>query len=400
LPHHRYLIVGGGMAADSAARAIRAVDGDGSIGLVSAEPDPPYDRPPLTKGLWKDTAPEAIWRGTAELGVDLLLDRRIIRVEADDRTVTDDRGTVHSWDKLLLATGGTPRLLPGAPPQVIHFRTWRDYQRLRAAIEGKRRVAVIGGGFIGSELAAALAMNGKEVALIFPDVGIAQRVFPETHATFLNGYYRERGVDVRARSTLHGVRRSGERMLLSVSGPDGGLETLRVDVVVVGIGTDPATGLAESAGVPVEDGILVDGTMRTEHPAIWAAGDTASVWSSVLGRRVRVEHEDQANTTGAHAGRAMAGEAAELDHLPFFYSDLFDLGYEAVGTVDPKLDVVEDWFEPQGKGVLYYTEGGRVRGLLMWNVFGQVERARALIRAGERRPPESWRGAISLSPNS
>jgi NADPH-dependent 2,4-dienoyl-CoA reductase/sulfur reductase-like enzyme len=395
LPHHRYLIIGGGMAADAAARAIRAVDQDGPIGMVSAEPDAPYDRPPLTKGLWKDTPPAGIWRGTAELGVDVLVDRRIIRVEPDERTVTDNQGTVHSWEKLLLATGGTPRKLPGAPPQVVHYRTWRDYLRVREAAERKRRFAVIGGGFIGAELAAALATNGKQVVLLFPGAGIGARVFPEAHAAFLNGYYRERGVDVRPRSTVHTVRKSGERMLVSVSGPEGGVETLRVDVVVAGIGIDPATNLAESAGVPVEGGILVDGAMRTEHPSIWAAGDVASVWSTALGTRIRAEHEDQANTTGAHAGRAMAGEAVEIDHLPFFYSDLFDLGYEAVGSIDPRLHVVEDWAEPGREGVLYYTEGGRVRGVLLWNVFGQVEAARALIRAGERRPIESWRGAIS-----
>jgi NADPH-dependent 2,4-dienoyl-CoA reductase/sulfur reductase-like enzyme len=213
LPHHRYLIVGGGMAADAAARAIRAVDGQGSIGMVSAELDPPYDRPPLTKGLWKGTPPTEIWRGTADRGVDLLLGTRVIRVEADDRTVTDDKGTVHSWEKLLLATGGSPRLLPGAAPQVIHFRTWRDYQKVREAAERKRKFAVIGGGFIGSELAAALAMNGKEVVLMFPGAGIGRRIFPEAHALFLNDYYRERGVDVRraARSTRCGRAATGWR---------------------------------------------------------------------------------------------------------------------------------------------------------------------------------------------
>jgi NADPH-dependent 2,4-dienoyl-CoA reductase/sulfur reductase-like enzyme len=184
-------------------------------------------------------------------------------------------------------------------------------------------------------------------------------------------------------------------MLLAVSGAEGGVETRGVVGVVAGFGIDPATSLAESAGVPVQDGILVDGGLRTEHPGIWAAGDVASVWSSALGRRIRAEHEDSANSTGAQAGRAMAGEAVELDHLPFFYSDLFDLGYEAVGVIDPNLEVVEDWADPHRKGILYYTEGGRVRGVLLLNVFGQVDGARALIRAGERRPLEAWKGAIS-----
>ena len=361
MPYHRYLIVGGGMAADAAVRGIRAVDPNGTVGLVSAELDPPYDRPPLTKGLWKDTDPDHIWRGTAELGVNLLLGRHVIRLDGEDRTATDDKGTVHTWEKLLLATGGSPRILPGAPPQVIHFRTWRDYLRVRETTARKKRVAVIGGGFVGSELAAALTMNGREVVLLFPEEGIGGKVFPGSHASFLNDYYAERGVDVRPRTKVSMVRRSGDRLLIAVVGANGEAETIRVDMVVAGIGITPETSLAESVGLEVEDGILVDDTLRTAHPDIWAAGDVASVWCPPLGRRLRAEHEDQANTTGELAGRAMAGERVELDHLPFFYSDLFELSYEAVGVLDPGLEVVEDWAEPGRRGVLYYTESGRVR---------------------------------------
>ena len=128
------------------------MDPDGPIGLVSAEPDPPYYRPQLTKGLWHGMTPDRVWRGTEELGVDLLLGRQVIRVETYDQSVTDDKGMVHTWEKLLLATGGIPRLLTGAPPQVIHFRTWRDYLRLCEATERKERFAVIGGGFVGASV--------------------------------------------------------------------------------------------------------------------------------------------------------------------------------------------------------------------------------------------------------
>ncbi len=396
MPHHRYLIVGGGMAGDAAVRGIRAVDPDGSIGLISAEPDPPYDRPPLTKGLWKDTEADRIWRGTEDLGVALLLGRRVIRLDGDERSAIDDKGTIHTWEKLLLATGGSPRILPGAPPQVIHYRTWRDYLRVREAAATKKRFAIIGGGFVGSELAAALAMNGKEVVMLFPEDGIGARVFPAGHARFLNDYYRARGVDVRERTKVAMVRRSGDRMALAVVGPNGEDETIRVDVVVAGIGIVPSTSLAESVALEVQDGIVVDGSLRTAHPAIWAAGDVASVWSPTLGRRQRAEHEDQANTTGEMAGRAMAGETIEFDHLPFFYSDLFDLGYEAVGVLDPTHEVVEDWVEPGKKGVLYYLDGGRVRGIVLWNVQRKLKDAKELIKRGERRKPFEWRGAISL----
>ena len=394
MARHRYLIIGGGMAADAAVRGIRAVDPDGAIRMISAEPDAPYDRPPLSKGLWLGEEPERIWRGTAELGVELLLGRRVIRVEAYDGTVTDDHGTVHGWEKLLLATGGAPRLVPGAPPQLIHFRTWRDYLALRQAAERGCRIAVIGGGLVGSELAAALAQIGKEVVLVFPEEAIGGRLFPVSHGRFLNAYYRERGVDVRPQTSVASVRRSGPKILLAVEGPDGEAETIRADAAVTGIGIVPQISLAESAGVEVEDGIVVDGALRTSHPAIWAAGDVASVWSPPLGRRIRAEHEDQANVTGEQAGRSMAGESVELDHIPFFYSDLFGLGYEAVGVIDPNYEVVEDWSEPGRRGVFYYLDSGRVRGMVLWDVAGKLREARRLIRAGERRVSADWRGAI------
>ena len=401
MSHHRYLIVGGGMTADAAVRGIRSVDEAGSIGVVGDEPDAPYDRPPLSKGLWNGGSEEGIWRDTAAQGVDLHLSKRITRIDPEGRTATDSHGVVYTWDKLLLATGATPRKLADAVPQVIYFRTLRDYRRLREEVKRGRRFAVVGGGFIGSEVAAALAGAGKQVTMLFPEVGIGARVFDPDHARFLNEHYRERGVDVRAGAEVASVRRSGERLLVSArwTGEEGEAreETLKVDGVVAGLGVTPNAALAGAVGAEVEDGIVVDRTLRTAHADVWAAGDVASVWCPPLGKRLRVEHEDQANSSGFHAGRCMAGVEEDYDHLPFFYSDLFDISYDAVGELDPKLDVVADWAEPHRRGIVYYVREGRVRGVLLWNVRGKVKAARALVADAARRgSAAAWRGAIPL----
>jgi 3-phenylpropionate/trans-cinnamate dioxygenase ferredoxin reductase component len=141
----------------------------------------------------------------------------------------------------------------------------------------------------------------------------------------------------------------------------------------------PETALAQAAGLAVDNGIVVDDLLRAGHPDIFAAGDVANFPSAALGERVRVEHQDNAAAQGRAAGRAMAGQASAYTHLPFFYSDLFEVGYEAVGQVDSRLDMVEDWQDPYQKGVIYYLKDGRVRGVLLWNVGEQVDAARRLI---------------------
>jgi NADPH-dependent 2,4-dienoyl-CoA reductase/sulfur reductase-like enzyme len=139
--------------------------------------------------------------------------------------------------------------------------------------------------------------------------------------------------------------------------------------------------LAQAAGLAVDNGIVVDAYLRTSHPDIYAAGDVAAFPQPALGKRLRVEHEDNANSMGGLAGRNMAGDAVPYEHLPFFYSDLFDIGYEAVGDLDARSDTVADWQEIYQAGVIYYLQTGRVRGVLLWNVWGQVEAARELIKA-------------------
>jgi 3-phenylpropionate/trans-cinnamate dioxygenase ferredoxin reductase component len=377
---YTYLIVGGGMAADAAARGIREVDPDGTIGLISSEPDPPYKRPPLSKKLWQGKPLDSVWLGTDLLGIDLHLGRTGRLLDLQHKRVVDDRGTEYGFDKLLLATGVTPRRLSVGGHWITYYRTVKDYQRLRQEAARGERFAVIGGGFIGSEIAAALAMNGKEVVMIFPETGIGSRLFPSDLTGFLNDYYREHGVEVLANSVVTDVVMRGNRFNVTL-GDKAAATTreLEVDGIVAGIGAQPNAELALAAGLTVDNGIVVDPFLRTSHPDVFAAGDVASYWQSVLGHRRRVEHEDNATTMGRLAGRAMAGEREPYEHLPFFYSDMFDLGYEAVGDIDSRSDVVAEWEEPYRAGVLTYRREGRVQGVLLWNVWDQLDAARALI---------------------
>lgn len=388
--HYTYLLIGGGMTADAAVHGIRQLDPDGSIGIISAESHPPYDRPPLSKKLWQGKPLDSIWRGTENQNVELHLKRKAQGIDLRSRQITDDQGTIYTFDKLLLATGGTPRRLPVNAEGVIYFRTLADYQLLRERVEQGGRLAVIGGGFIGSEIAAALAMNGQEVVLIFPDAGIGGRTFPADLARFLNDYYRQKGVTVLAGERVNAIeKRNGQYVLRTASG-----QAVTADHVVAGLGIQPNTALAERAGLVVDNGIHVDEFLRTSVPTIYAAGDVANFYNPTLNTRLRVEHEDNANSMGEMAGRSMAGDAVAYHYLPFFYSDLFDLGYEAVGALDARLETVIDWQEPYQKGVIYYLKDRRIRGVLLWNVWGQVAAARALIAAGQTVTPEALAGSI------
>jgi NADPH-dependent 2,4-dienoyl-CoA reductase/sulfur reductase-like enzyme len=384
------------MTGEAAVQGIRSIDESGSVGMISAEPDPPYKRPPLSKGLWKGQSLERIWYKTDERNADFHLGRTIQLVEPRHRWVVDDQGTQYTYDKLLLATGGSPRRLPFDDGNMNYFRTVEDYRRLRADTESYQRFVVIGGGFIGSELAAALAMNSNDVTMIFPGDAVCSHVLPRDLARFLNDYYEGKGVELVTEATVTGLERRGGRSVLKVVGEKGGGEReVEADRVVAGIGITPNTELAQQAGLDVGNGIIVDEFLRTSKADIFAAGDVASFVNPALGKRVRVEHEDNAKTMGRIAGQNMAGDLTPYDHLPFFYSDLFDLGYEAVGELDSRTETVSDWKEPYRKGVVYYLREGRVSGVLLWNVWNQVDAARRLIAEPGPFRPEDLRGRLA-----
>jgi len=364
------------MAADTACKAMRELDADGSIVLVGGEQHPPYNRPPLTKGLWHGDEEGSIWRGTEQAGVELVLNRRVVSLDPAAHRAVDDTGETYEYERALLATGGRPRRLPAGGEDVVYFRTLDDYRRLRAIAASGARVVVVGGGFIGSELAASLVTNGAAVSMVFPEPGIGARIFPADLSAFVTGYYRERGVDVHA-GRLVAAAEPGKVQL------DDGTE-LTADGVVAGLGIEPATELAEAAGIEVDDGIVVDEYGRTSAMDVFAAGDVARFPIGVLGGTARVEHEDHAKSHGRAVGANMAGADTPYRHVPFFYSDLFDLGYEALGETDPRLRTLAEWKEPNRTGVVAYSDAhGRPRGFLLWGVFGQVEAATELLVQGE-----------------
>ena len=376
MEHYKYLIVGGGMTGDSAVRGIRERDSAGSIGLISAETVGPYDRPPLSKALWKGKDLESIWRKTADAaGAKLYLGTTATRIDVAQRELVDREGRQYSYEKLLLATGGSPRRLPFGEESIIYFRTLDGYRRLRTLTGEGDRFAVIGGGFIGSEIAAALAMNGKHVVMVFPEAGIGALAFHADLSTSVTRFFREKGVEVLAGSTVEGLDAERGALALHVSGHD----PIKVQGVIAGIGIVPNVDLARDANLEVSDGIVVDELLQTSAPNVYAAGDVARFFNPALNKRFRVEHEDNANTMGRLAGRNMAGAAERYTHLPFFYSDLFEVGYEAVGELDPRLETVSKWKEPYREGIVYYLRAGRVRGVLLWNVWEKVEAARTLI---------------------
>ena len=394
MKHYRYLIIGGGLAGDAAVRGIRELDTDGTLGMFGMETDPPYTRPALSKSLWKGRPLEKIWRNTQDMGVELHLGRKIVSLDTLRKRAVDDQGGEYKFDKALIATGGSPIHLPCASDRIIYYHDLQDYRRLRQLSERGARFLVIGGGFIGSEIAAALTSIGKQVTMVFRDEAIGASLFPGDLARFLNDYYRDRGVEVLPYEEIARVDENADGvMVTTLTG-----RSLQVDGVVAGVGIRPNVELAQQAGLQLDNGILVDEHLQTSAADIYAAGDAANFLHATLSKRVRVEHEDNALMMGRLAGRNMAGAGESYTHVPMFYSDLFDLGYEAVGALDSNLQMVADWHEPFRKGVVYYLDQGRVRGVLLWNVWKQVEAARLLLAEAGPFTPADLKGRISEKP--
>ena len=385
-----YLIVGGGLAAVRAVEGIREVDQAGEIALVTAEPHPPYERPPLSKGVLLGTDPvESVFPHPhdwyAEHGVTLYLGDPAVAVDASAHRLHLASGTGLGWQRLLLATGSRLRKLdvPGADlAGVGYLRTLADSLNLLERFRERADVVVVGAGWIGLEVAAAARQHHCHVTVLEPQAAPLVRTMGERVGGWFADLHTRHGVDLRLGVAVERLVGNG-----AVAGvvTDSGV-TIPADVVVVGVGIQPETALAQTAGVALDNGVLTDSALRTSIPGIWAAGDVANWDSGLLGRHVRVEHWANAYDGGLAAGRSMAGAEVTYDPVPFFYSDQYDVGLEYAGYVPPDAgaEVVIRGDPATDKFMVFWVQSsGGVRRVLAGmhvNTWDTMDAVQALIR--------------------
>jgi 3-phenylpropionate/trans-cinnamate dioxygenase ferredoxin reductase component len=394
--NYKYVIVGTGLAGCHAVEGIRTLDANEPILLLGNEQHLPYDRPPLTKKLWfgKKKVEEIFVHDRqyyADTGVTVVVNTTVADIDPQEKALICTDGTSYRYEKLLLATGGIPRRLPiegGQLDEIYYYRYLDDFLHLKSHIHAGVKTLVIGGNFIGSEMAAALAINRAHVTMLLRGTYPCERVLPQPLAAGIYDDYIRRGVTILTGDEPVSIMRRGRNLFTRTKR---GREVVS-EVIVAGIGIEPETRLAESAGLRVDDGIVVNGFLQTSALDIYAAGDNARFPYTALGRSMRVEHWDNAVNHGKMAGMNMAGANTPYTYMPYFFSDLFDFGYEAVGLCSSKLETYADWQKENDTGVVYYLEDGKAVGAMMCNVWGKIDAARELIRSHE--PVAELQGAV------
>jgi len=330
------VVIGGGLAGANAVEELREQGYSGDITLLGAEPHPPYERPPLSKGvLLGNDEPDSVFvhdeQWYADQQVDLRTGSAVTALNLDGRRVNVHGQDLH-YDRLLIATGAQPRHLPAVDrsgADVLYLRTIEDSLTLKSRLSG--HVLIVGAGWIGLEVAAAARLAGADVTIVeTAELPLLAVLGPEVAPVFAD-LHREHGVDLRLSTSVDTVEHDGGRTRVRLS--DG--HEVSPDLIVVGIGAAPSVELAETAGLAVDNGVLVDSALRTANSDVFAAGDVASHDHPVLGRRIRVEHWDTAINQGKRAARVMLGDDKPYEHLPYFFTDQYDLGMEYVGGVGP-----------------------------------------------------------------
>jgi 3-phenylpropionate/trans-cinnamate dioxygenase ferredoxin reductase subunit len=384
------VILGGGMVAGYAAREIAEHGADkAGWAIISADDVLPYERPPLSKGFLagKDSA-ESVFINDAgfyrNAGIEVMVETIVETVDARSKRLKLRVGGEIAFEQLLIATGASVRRLQAAgadTPGVYYLRSFDDSKRLRDAATGARHAVVAGAGFIGMEVAAVLAQKGVETTMIFPEERLWQRVFTPEISTFFRRYYEERGVRCMPGTEIAAI--TGGKHVAEVVLKSGA--KLKCDVLVAGIGVTPQTQALEAAGVELNNGVVVNEYLETGVPGVYAAGDVANYYDAIYGKRRRVEHWDNAVEQGKHAARAMLGRREKFEHVPYFFSDVFDLSYEFWGDSAGAERVVFRGEETSASFSAWWLRGGRVlAAFVMRRPDEEREAAQALIRSGAR----------------
>ena len=384
MPRKTVLIVGASLAGASAAAALRKHGFDGRIVLVGEETEPPYERPELSKKYLRGEVDTPVLVNDqafyTDAGIELMTGVHAQRLDVHRREVLTTDGTLR-YDRLLLATGAAPRRLdvPGADLDgVLTLRTRGDADTIRSRALSARSVVVVGGGWIGSEVAASLRQLGRVVTLVSPTRAPLERILGPEVAEVYRRAHEDNGVELVSGARVTSL--TGDGHVERVVTDDG--SSVAADLVVVGIGAEPRTALASEAGLAVESGVLVDARLESSVPGIYAAGDVASAWHPLYRRRIRIEHWDNAKRQGRAAGANMAGQSADYDRIPYFYSDQYDLGMEYTGYAPAWDDVVFRGVPQSREFVAFWLQDGRVLAGMNMNVWDVAPAIERLIRSG------------------
>lgn len=384
----RFVIVGGGLAGAKAAEALRTEGFDGRVLMFGREASRPYSRPGLSKGYLRgerDVASLFVHNEEfyAANNIDLVLSTRVTRLSPNTSEVQIESGDWIRYDGLILATGARPRTInvPGGELDGIHYlRTLQDSDRLRYALRSASRVAVVGAGWIGSEVAASATQLGVETVLIDPKANPLEKVLGPEVGRLFRQLHEGQGVDFHPHTRVHSF--VGDEFVEGVRTTTG--KVIAADLVVLGIGVRPRTELAVSAGLHLQDGVAVDELLQTSAPGIFAAGDIASAWHPLFGRRLRVEHWANAREQGGFAARNLLGMAIPYDRIPHFLSDQYDFQIEYSGHAAAWDRVVFRGDPASGRFIAFWISDGRVAAGMSANIPGTHDAIETLVRSGRQ----------------
>ncbi len=379
----KYVIVGGGLAAASAVEGIRELDKDGSIIIITRETELPYHRPPLSKDFLRGETPLAdVYVHDADFykqnGVTMLAGHEAVALDTAAKTVRLNDGNTLRYDKLLLATGSGSRKLdtPGGDLPAVHYlRTLANCQRLKQQIKEGQRVVIIGGGFIGVEVAASAAQKGAKVTLLNKGKQVWENFGPPV-AAFMTNVLKQHGIEIINEDTASAIEANGPALRVITQGG----RTLDADLVLAGVGATPYTALAEQAGLKMaERGVDVNQYLESSAPDVYVAGDIAAFDSALYGHKLRVEHWDVAQNSGKAAGRNLAGAHEAYTTLPYFFSDVFDVAMEYLGNVKDWDELIVRGDPSQKPFSVLYIKGNQIGAALFINRNEEVEPVRKLI---------------------